>query len=143
MVKRASAYLRENRIFIQADSRTTAGLWIATGPVASASHDDPQEISRLLIACLDASKDGVPHPKEWAGFLKPFLSAVGVRSWKAFVKGAKHVRVSLDTWVVTFKPYRNDGAKDGFTPMSDKARSVPQASADLGRELLAAFAEAE
>jgi hypothetical protein len=142
-VKRASAYLRADRVIIQAYSRTTAGLWISTGSVAQISPDEPEEIRRQLLASLQASEDGVPHPKEWTGFLKPFLSAVGVRSWKSFVNGAKYVGVKLDKWVVTFTPNKNNGAKDGFVPIPGKARSVPQVSADLGRELLAAFSDAE
>jgi hypothetical protein len=142
-VKHASAYLRENRVFIWPDECTTAGLWIGALPVLASSPDRPEEVGQNLLDCLSSSKEAVPHPTEWAGGFKPFLSAVGVRSWKAFVTGTKHVGVAMQNETITFEPSRNDGAKGGFVPLPNKTSSASKIPAELGTSLLAAFAKAE
>jgi hypothetical protein len=69
--------------------------------------------------------------------------AARVRNWSQFVKGAKSVWVKCENEKITLFPTISEGGNKGFAFLADKARTIPEATSDLGAAMLAAFADSE
>jgi hypothetical protein len=132
----ATAYKRGSQIFVHSSSRTTAGVWLLSEPVAAVAMDDAEELGRRIRDALDASKDQVPHPKSWKNLFDPVLHLAGVKSWNTFVKSAKCVEIEAANGVVRLIPTQNLGADDGFSPLLEKAASCEASPDKLGATLL-------
>lgn len=132
----ATAYKRGSQIFVHSSSRTTAGVWLLSEPVAAVAVDDPEELGRRILEALNASKDQVPHPKSWKNLFDPVLHLAGVKSWSTFVKSAKCVEIEAINGVAKLIPTRNLGADDGFSPLIEKAESCETSPDKLGAALL-------
>jgi hypothetical protein len=126
-------------LILHALSRTTVGAWILSPPVLTTTQDGDEQIGRLILDALNGSRMGVAHPSHWDGFFDPVLKAASVRSWSAFARSAKCVRIEFTTNRISFVPMRNLGAKDGFVELASKTHSRPPVAHELGQGLLAAF----
>jgi len=61
----ASIYLLKDRLLIHADSKKTAGLWVASEPFLPLSLDaDASVVGNVVLSALTASSDAIPHPNE-------------------------------------------------------------------------------
>jgi len=138
-MKRATAYKREDRIFLHASSRTTAGVWILTAPVLAPDRDDRAHLGSAVLHALEGSQEGIEHPTSWKGIIDPVLQLAGVKSWDAFAKSARCVEIKFGTNRVSFLPTKNLGAKDGFEPLSAQIKSSSSEPEALGAALLSAF----
>lgn len=125
----ASAYRLRNHFFFHPDSKTTAGVWLATPPYVSLPLDsDPKTLGEAVAAALAASVSGIPHPTSWAGLSKPRLDAAGSSSEAVFVRGARLVHVSLDAATMTLEATHNGGSKGdtkGFLELPASALKLP------------------
>jgi hypothetical protein len=79
----------------------------------------------------------------WESKVNPIYSLAGVKSWDAFATAAKCVGIALQDNSITFTPYRNLGAKEGFERIKGKDRSCPPESAEIGITLMLAFDDVE
>jgi hypothetical protein len=89
----------------------------------------------------------VPHPDfkdEDKGF-EPMYDLAGVKSWTAFAKHALSVDFSADDEWLTIQPWKNEGSKQGFVPVSGVSVRVPIQSplTDIGDAVKRAFALCE
>ncbi|VVE57264.1 hypothetical protein PAQ31011_05194 [Pandoraea aquatica] len=141
-MKSAYALLRKGKIFIQAYSKASTGLWIASGPVYVAEEGGLEEdLGQKVRDALDGSIEGVRHPSqdEWKEIQAPMLEAAGVKSWKTLGKGAKSVGLESNGVTVKMVPsfnYENGGG----TPLIEKAIEHEVMNSHLGVELMRAFA---
>jgi hypothetical protein len=137
-VKRASAVLREGKIFIEPISRTVT-LWnVSTDPVLISSPDDP-DLGLKMLETLGRSMDGLPEPKNLMDEKSTVMvKAAGLRSWRQLIRGAKLVSFSFDGGQVTFTPSRNGGYGKAFLYLADQFH-CPAVSEEMAATLLEAF----
>ena len=141
-MKRTSAYRLRDRFFVYPESKTSAGVWLATGPFTSAPLDAaPHALGDLIATALEMSLAGVPHPSSWVGLAKPRLEAAGKNSEADFMRGAQLVCVAAEPPELTLHATHNGGAKGaskGFHDIlaSSKTLPVDVPSKDLGAEFL-------
>ena len=69
------------------------------------------------------------------------LEVSGVRTFAAFVKGAKCVEIeTADGDSIRFIPTKNEGPKDGFTPLQDMATTESGSDTQLAEAAVSALA---
>ena len=138
----ASVYMREDRFFLCPQARTTIGTRTCTEPtrVLSVTCSDAA-LGALLLEVLDAYQP-VPIEKDPVDSrrLAPFLKAVGVRSYKAFMVGARCVEVFADRPSLTLLPLMKKGSSS-FVPVPEGPRSLalPASCEAIGRAVREAF----
>jgi hypothetical protein len=87
----ADLHVFERSIILWSYAKTTQGMWIALGPVVKLSDSaTDEELAAGARAVLDGSRTGTPQPAKLEG-LKHVLAVAGVRSERAFNKGARSV----------------------------------------------------
>lgn len=143
-MKKAISYLRGQRVFTHASSKTTAGVWVLELPVLVADAADVETLGKQVSQALNASKEGVPHPSSWKGIFDPVLELAGVKSWATFVKTARCVGIECASEKVSFVSTENLGASGGFNDIvrSDSPVGLSD-TPELGRGLLTAFEKAK
>jgi hypothetical protein len=102
-------------------SKTVDGAWIGNAPYSCIEAEDLKSVGLGIVAALEASKIGVPHPTEFSSLLQPLLAAANARTYSSFVRNTFLVEVLRERSRITFLPTRNEGARNGFTPIYDKA----------------------
>ncbi|MES2206722.1 MAG: hypothetical protein V4525_08000 [Pseudomonadota bacterium] len=139
-MKTASAYSRKGKILIQAFAKTTAGVWIAYGPVFTIEQTEINDLGIKVLKALNSSSEDIPHPKhtELQAIQKPMLEAAGVKSWSTFSKGAKAVGLTWKDDLITLEPCANY-ANQGGTPLPEKSISCKPTAEKLGAALIEAF----
>ena len=124
----ASIYRLKDRLLVHANSRTTAGVWMATEPFLPFPLDSsPSDIGNAVSLALAASLDKVPHPNDWRATSGPRLSAAGVRSERSFQASAALVTITRNETGYVIEPHRNGGASGdskGFHPLPKLQRSM-------------------
>jgi len=130
-MRKVSAFRLRDRYFIHPDRQTTTGLWLAQGDFVSLSLQAPkEELGVVILAALEQSSGVIPHPTSWVGLAKPRLTAAGVKSEKAFMRGACLVSVNLRDQM-SFEPHVNGGSTGdarGFSPIPERSISIPTES---------------
>jgi hypothetical protein len=147
-MKRAGAYKREKKIYLNPMSKTTTGLWIGTSPRIIFDETEPPAMNgKYVREVLRHSQEGVPHPTDWDSFMEKFLKEVGAKSWNKFAKTAITCSIELDEDQLAFLPYRNSGSKDNyaFVPIKDRKMTISFDASDeeLGFLLEKAFEACE
>src|SRR6476620_11849530 len=142
-MKAATAYERRGKIYIHSDSKTTTGLWLLSEPVLSHPVEERGTIAESIRIALNASHEGLPHPKIWTNLTAPLLEAAGVSSFNTFAKSTKCVSISSENGMITLTPTRNGGTKTGFAHLNEQAIQLDEASDRLDGELMEAFARSE
>ena len=139
-MKVASALLKNGTVFVQAYSETTAGVWIAAGPVHISDINQMGALGQAVRDALELSTRGVPHPSrdEWRGIQQPMLDAVGAKNWPTLAKGARAVGIECDNDLLTMTPSR-DYQNDGGTDLPERSIVVPMAVSAIGLNLKKAF----
>ena len=137
MIRRsASLYLRQEKIFILPEVKTTNGLWLISGP----GHvlDDVQDLDAVAHAARDAlSSSGhiVPMPSRDDTATEVLLRLTGLSSYRTFMKGAKSVSLSEVDEFTKLTPMRRVGSS-GFDYIASQAITItspeelPRAIAD-------------
>ncbi len=115
-MKRAVALLRKGKVLIDWYSKTTAGVWVGSGPVFVVEDTDFQLLTERVRDALNASTEGIKHPSqdEWKAIQAPMLQAAGVKSWKTLAKGAKAVGLECEGTLVKMVPsinYEDNGTR--------------------------------
>ena len=141
-VKRAAAYLRNDKIYLHPDSRTIKGFWIACEPIVVTSEDN-KNLGEQVLQILAKSTENVPDPvtlvaSDTWNVMKTLIKAAGVRSYEAFADSAHCVGMKLDDTGVVFTPTRNGGPRERFLNLKTKI-SCPPVEAEVALALMAAF----
>jgi len=147
-MKRAGAYKREKKIYLNPMSKTTTGLWIGASPrIIFDETEPPSTKGKYVREVLRHSQEGVPHPTDWDSFMQKFLKEVGAKSWTKFAKIAITCSIELERDQLAFLPYRNSGPKDNyaFVPIQDRKMTISFDASDeeLGLLLEKAFETCE
>ncbi|MGO9118083.1 MAG: contact-dependent growth inhibition system immunity protein [Desulfomonilaceae bacterium] len=138
-MKSAAAYKRGQKIYLDPESRTTAGVWIGTGPVIVLEESEsPSRKGNCLREVLRHSQEGVPHPTNWDHFDSPLLDLAGVKSWSKFAKSTLCCSVHLEGDQLELVPSKNLGAKGGYVQIQDRKMAI---SFDTSDEELGLFLE--
>jgi hypothetical protein len=125
-MKAAVAYMRGGVVYFSPSSRTSAGAWIETAPVLKVEVQSPHSAKgEAVAAVLNASRDPVPHPTDFAGLVAPLLELSGAKSYAAFAKNARCVRVEVREGRMRLIPYRNLGSKEGFEEAFGEDVEIP------------------
>ena len=107
-MKRAGAYKREKKIYLNPESETTTGLWIGTSPQVIFDETEPPSIKgKYVREALRHSQEGIPHPTDWDSLDQVFLKEVGAKSWSKFAKTALSCTIDLEGDQLAFLPWRN------------------------------------
>jgi hypothetical protein len=139
-MKKATAYQREGKVFLHSLSKTTAGVWILSGPVLAQTSIDVSSLGQNVLATLNGSFEQVAHPTSWKGLFDPVLQQVGVKTLSTFMKKCKCVEIESDAGVVSFLPTKNLGSSGGFEPLCAKVGPIALSDASgVGEKLNAAF----
>ena len=124
----ASIYKLKDRFLIHADSRTTAGVWIACEPFLPLPlASDASCVGDAALSALARSSDAVPHPTEWHNAAVQRLTAAGVRSERTFQSCATLVTITRDDSGYCLEPHYTadtSGNGKGFHPRPDSRRSI-------------------
>jgi hypothetical protein len=140
-MRRAGAYKREGKIYLNPMSKTTKGLWIGTSPRIIFDETEPPQVKgKYVREVLRHSQEGVPHPTDWDSSFHVFLKEAGVKSWNKFAKTALTCSIYLEEDQLEFLPWRNSGPKDNyaFVPIEDREMTI---SSDASDEELGLFLE--
>lgn len=139
-MKKATAYQREGKVILHSLSKTTAGVWILSGPVLTQTSIDVSSLGQDVVTMLNGSFEKVAHPTSWKGLFDPVLQKVGVKTLNAFMKKCKCVEIESDAGVVSFLPTKNLGSSGGFEPLCEKVGPIALSDASgVGEKLNAAF----
>ncbi|PZR05606.1 MAG: hypothetical protein DI539_24865 [Flavobacterium psychrophilum] len=130
-MKRASIIkFKETQVFLfQSTSTMMEGGGINTEPYikleASVSKED---LHKSLITVLDASKMGVPKPKDFEKSLKQYINAIGLEAHEDLYKDSFCVSVVDRNETSSFLPSRNEGIKGGFVILQADKIEIPEKS---------------
>ena len=138
MTKKAAAFERSGKVFLHPYSRTVQEFWVFSSPVTVTNWSD-EELGNALLATLDQSRAGVPHPSSWEGLTAPLLRAAAVKSFGTFVTGASAVEVLSENEVIKLVPTRNGGKGNAFQHLTAKAIRSGSEPQELKRMLRRAF----
>jgi hypothetical protein len=104
-------------------------VYVDVPPVIRLSLGCPNvELGGAVRRCLQKSRTGVPHPKEWKPVQRRWLDACNVRSYGELIKGAKLCLVSGCDTGFEITPTVNGGTRGddrGFCEIEDARVSVP------------------
>ncbi|GAA4561503.1 hypothetical protein [Planotetraspora kaengkrachanensis] len=143
----ATVYQRGSVVLVSALARTVTGLLIETDP--RSRFDEPvitNDLGLSVTAALAAFKLDMPHPDWKADDLpnKPLQKLAGVRSWRAFVQGTRCIGVHQDPdGTVIIQPYKNEGARQGFSPLDELEPFIAPTTDALGAHVLQGLNNAE
>jgi hypothetical protein len=141
----ATAYLKNGKVIIHAQARSTAGVYLAAMPVRRLPLEAGGDaLGRALRDALDAYQAEVPHPTTWRDFGADVLKASGVRSWRALQVGTACCTISRNSAHIMISPSHNGGTSGdgrGFqpAPSADVALEASATPDRVGAALLEAF----
>ena len=147
-VRRAAAHWRNGVTYVHAMGRRPSGASVQMPPVLRFEIGaSAPEIGTAVLQSLAAYREGVSHPHARslaakARFLD-FLRLLDARTNAEMMKGGKLVSVESTSDAIRLMPWRNAGARHGFTGMPLEAVLELPADAspgDLGKALAEAFA---
>jgi hypothetical protein len=109
-------YLRNNGIIVATGCTTDLGVGVMTGPAEILSTTcSGMDLGIAIIRRIAASKE-IPTPTEYPAVRNAFLKSIKIRSWKAFVSGAKLVSVDTDGNQVRVVQFR-ESQPQSFEPV--------------------------
>ena len=141
MIKATAIYERKGVYLFHSQSKTTAGVWLATEPFlrleTNCSSDDR---AVAALKALASSKESIPHPMPPVSRFQPMYELAKVKSWGQFIKGSRLVSIRMDRDKMLVKPYRNKGGKEGFQETGQPVElSLPVTNEQLGQAIDDAF----
>lgn len=140
IMKEAVAFLKNNAIYIHANSLSDQGIWIPDNPFIRIDIDTPIiEIGNELIKVLDASRKQIPHPTSWSELYKPLLLLAKVKSERTFMRNVRSCNITQDNQSFELLPHENMGKGTFYGIPSKKIILQNPSLEELGQSLLLAF----
>jgi hypothetical protein len=135
---------RGSEFYVASYSKTVPGFWVMNGWLRRLESETSDEVFGTVIEeGLAASEFEVEAPGRDANPAAPLLRMVGVRSYGAYMRGTRSVGITRDGTAVTVEPTRNEGSREGFTPLPDHAEVLQAPSREeLGKAVRDGFARA-
>jgi hypothetical protein len=143
--KSASVYSRDGSLYVAPVSKTEAGFGVESLPLVAIPLDaDTASVGAAVRNALDASRLGIPTPsREELAAQKPSdnprLRLAGVKSYRTFARGARHVAVTQQADGIRLDPSKTT-EKGAFEYLPDRALIIenpcPSELADAIREAL-------
>jgi hypothetical protein len=122
----AVIYRRHDGFYIHSESKTTAGVWMASEPFLKVElNASAVEKGKALLEALNASKESVPHPADWDKVFQPMLDLARVDDWSSFMRRAGCVTADAESDQIIFVPHRNVGENEGHVPKRDQMVELP------------------
>lgn len=148
MSKLVGVTLGKSGFVVVSWTQAPAGFWNMNGYFMRLPVDVEAEVlGDVVTVALDQSNRlAIPDVK--AGAADPFaamLMALGLKTNTAYMRGTRSAGARLgDDGILKVTPERNEGARGGFVPIVEKARSIEDLSpASVGRAVQQAMLEAE
>ena len=142
-MKLVSILSRNGTVFIGTCAKLVSGPYVVTQDVLVDMADHSGIAAAIHNALENYSTDAEPPPRHKGPSprVKFLCEAAGVKSWSAFMKGAKAVSLKLTSDGYVLQLSKNDGARGGFTPISEGKTVLPLSSTDeeLGAAVVAAL----
>lgn len=142
--RRAGVYAKPGLLLIHSIRTTTAGVDMVGLEVHRlAASSSAVTVGTAARAALAAHQHDVAHPTDWTEARRGFLSACGVRSWKALESDARFCDIVLSSdGAIRVSPTRNGGRsgdESGFQPDGGPDRILSENATDgeLGEAILA------
>jgi hypothetical protein len=145
-MKVAQAFKRADGFYFGSSSQTTVGVWIGSPPELKLEvNATAAAIGDAVIQVIHASKSPVPHPSNWDDLPNPMLDLAGVKSWRAFEKGAKCCSLEMENEELRLIPHRRLGPNRGFEPILNATVEVSSHSTpeQIGAAIATAFLACE
>lgn len=120
-IRIASVYFFQGRALVYALGRTVEGAWIPSGSIEAFPMEPMIGAASALLKALEASRQGLPQPEDWATVMEPLLEASGARKWPDFLKEARCMGVEQRGDVLSVVPTKNLGEEGGFEPLVSEA----------------------
>jgi hypothetical protein len=147
-VRQATGYWRKGVTYVHPQDELVPGHLQGRPPAAKfASDAPPAAVGAAIHEALGNYRIWVraPHVRSAAykAWFKTYLGMLDARTHAEVMKASKLVGIAKENGVVSFHPWRNEGARRGFTPMPPATVVEAPADAspdDLGRALAEAFA---
>lgn len=140
---------RNGDYIIQTFSGTVNGFDIGDGvPIRIGSGAGAEEIGAVVLDALNRSREDHPAVNlREENPVKQFLEFVGEPSFGKYMRGVRSIFVDAvyddSPTVLHITPYRNEGARGGFTPIAELERDLAYISPEqLGEEVLGALRDA-
>ncbi|WP_394838680.1 hypothetical protein LVJ94_17455 [Pendulispora rubella] len=123
-MKMTTVYLRKTQFFVQSLSLSTDEVWIFSDPCfAFPETCDDAALGSAILAALDASRAGIPHPaRDSKAHMGPLFQLAGITSWTTFARSAKSVQVTEEGGKIAVMGNTSDGPARGFD--EDPTRQV-------------------
>ncbi|WP_029908215.1 hypothetical protein [Caulobacter sp. UNC358MFTsu5.1] len=147
-VRHAAAHWRKGVTYVHAMGASVAGVHHHMPPVQRFEADaDAAEIGAAVLAGLAAYRERLRFPPADSPAAKAryldFLKLLDARTNAEMAKGGKFVTIEGAADTLRFTPWRNEGARRGFSGMPPETNLELPADAsleDLGKALAEAFA---
>ena len=125
-------YATENDLFVVSMAKTVPGFELDVEPMYKTSRkDQAAAIGQLVVAALDAYREGVPAPDPRSKVPSPLLQFAGFRSWKALEKAALNLLISRNGARVTVMPTARQ-PRGGYAHKPDLAISATAEPGAIG-----------
>lgn len=136
--------LRKGEYIVCVYSRTGTGIWVLDGtPERLPQEATPVQLGTTVNDALDRSRSGLPELTRDSKPSQPLLDLLQVRDYATYAKGTRSVEVYRDGETVEVTPRRNEGGRNGFTPIEEEITTFSPVSAEqLGAEVAKAFTKA-
>ena len=96
-------YFLRGCVYVVSISTSEFGVGVSIGPMFKAASDSGLDVGSALNAALNASTEGIPHPKNKAELKiiqSQLFSFTHAKSWADLVRNAKHICIKREGSVV-------------------------------------------
>jgi len=140
-MKVASAYLRQQTVYLYPFSKSEVGFWMATPPFLRCSPHNPEQLGLAVSQSLATSQEDSVLAPSGDDFLAPLYEMAGVTDWQEFCQSALSVGIRLRDDVISLIPQRSLGPNKEFVPIFANAIALPVGASDLdiGNALMETF----
>jgi hypothetical protein len=104
-LKRARAFERRGVIYLHLSSRTSSWIYMATPPFLAVAQQDREKLAEAVRTVLAASQSPIDEPPD--DVMDPLYAMAGVRTWAAFMKGARLLKLAKKGGMIELQPCRN------------------------------------
>lgn len=121
-------YFRGEAFYVHASFEDEFGVLVEAGPVVKLGRDAPPEaLGSAALDALRAFREGAP-PDDTFDTTKALLALSGLKSWRAFLKGASYLSVRSGGGEVRVTPTYHERGSFMFMP-EEEVKSGPQPAA--------------
>ncbi|WP_347053496.1 contact-dependent growth inhibition system immunity protein [Flavobacterium olei] len=116
MLKRAGITIKkeEQKYIINPIHSIKGGGGYASQPYIKEYKLSLDQLLNLILKILDLSMENTERPTDFKALQKEYLNSMGVKTMKALHDGSIYLSANIKDNVITFTPWENKGAKEGF-----------------------------